>query len=104
MTMITSIGVRRPHLHNQAKDPLSRALIDAIHFSRRTDTAIARDVNLSHNHISRWRKGEHSPRAVLVCWVLEAINCKFDIVPLDGGPLLSLNEIRAATGREGATP
>lgn len=71
----------RPKGAIRTKNPLVRAVLEAIDRAGYTDSFIAVRAGLGKNELSNWRRGEHdNPTVARLCWVLESIGAQVWVV------------------------
>jgi transcriptional regulator with XRE-family HTH domain len=71
----------RPKGPIKTKNPMVRAVLEAVDRAGYTDIYIANRAGLESNELSRWRTGEYdNPGVIRICWVLEALGMQFWIV------------------------
>lgn len=71
----------RPPGPNRARDPLTRAVLDALDRNPRgTNAWLAKRAGIGRNEISRWRMGTYTPSAYALWLVMEAAGLGFEII------------------------
>lgn len=64
---------------NQAKDPITRAMIDMVDRSGMTDAFVARRAGVSLTQMSHYRLGHQTPSAAKCSFILEALGATFHV-------------------------
>jgi len=71
----------RPKGPIKTKNPLVRAVLEAIDRAGYTDQYVARRAGLGKNELSNWRRGQHdNPTVIRIAWTLTAIGAQVWVV------------------------